>query len=100
MSKPKNTIVAPALDAVVDPANLVIQWNAVTTPVGIQITDYQVIVERPDETRIYTVNLGPNATRVSVPPEFLEPGTDYLLEVLAVERSGNQTITEWRFSTQ
>jgi hypothetical protein len=31
---------------------------------------------------------------VTVPPEFLEVGTVYKFEVLAIEAGGNQTITE------
>ena len=38
--------------------------------------------------------LPPTQTSVSVPAEFLEPDTDYKLEVIAQEESGNRTITE------
>ena len=34
-----------------------------------------------------------------VPPEFLEPGTAYTFEVLAIEAGGNQTITAGSFVT-
>jgi hypothetical protein len=34
-----------------------------------------------------------------VPPEFLEPGTDYLFQVLAIEAGGNETISEGVFDT-
>jgi hypothetical protein len=36
---------------------------------------------------------------VTVPPEFLKPGTAYKVEVLAIAENGNQTITESEFST-
>jgi hypothetical protein len=36
---------------------------------------------------------------VTVPAEVLEPGTDYLFEVLAIANGGNQTITEGCFRT-
>ena len=39
------------------------------------------------------------STSVTVLPELLEPGEDYFFEVLAIEGSGNQTITEGCFST-
>ncbi len=94
------TIVAPALDEVVDPDTLVVRWNPVTTPAGIQIAGYQVIVEKPDQSRTYTVNLGAGATSLSVPREFLDPGTHYLFEVLSIEVGGNQTLSEGSFSTQ
>lgn len=38
-------------------------------------------------------------TQLTVSPELLRPGTDYIGEVLAVERGGNQTITEFCFTT-
>jgi len=84
----------------VDPNNTVVSWNLVTTPAGINIVGYQVIVERADFTRRFDVTLPGTATSVTVPPEFLEPGTAYLFEVLAIEIGGNQTISEGSFSTQ
>ncbi|HEX2494568.1 MAG TPA: hypothetical protein VHK24_12395 [Steroidobacter sp.] len=38
-------------------------------------------------------------TMLSVSLELLQPGTSYIGEVLAVEESGNQTITEFCFTT-
>ena len=38
-------------------------------------------------------------TMLSVSLELLQPGTTYIGEVLAVEESGNQTITELGFTT-
>jgi hypothetical protein len=37
---------------------------------------------------------------VTVPPEFLERGREYGFEVLAIERGGNQTITQSAFVTE
>ena len=39
-------------------------------------------------------------TSVTIPPEFMEPGMDYKVEVLAREESGNKTITEVEFETE
>jgi hypothetical protein len=36
-------------------------------------------------------------TSVTIPPEYLEPGAKHKLEVQAIERSGNQTISELEF---
>jgi hypothetical protein len=36
---------------------------------------------------------------VTLPPEFLDPGTDYKFEVIVQEESGNRTISETEFST-
>ena len=87
-------IASPLEGDVVDPNNTFISWNAVTTPLGINIVGYQVIVERTDALRTFDVKLPATATQVTVPPEFLEPGTQYKFEVLAIEKGGNQTITE------
>lgn len=76
-----------------------ISWTLVdATPAGfpdreINVTAYQVIVES------FQVTLPGTATSVTVPPEFfasLEPGT-YPFEVLAIDVSGNQTLTEGTF---
>ena len=40
------------------------------------------------------------ARSVTVPPEFIEPDATYKYEVLAIEVSGNQTITETEFDTE
>ena len=82
-----------------------IEWNAVinrldpaTEECGgstdLDIVGYQVIVDT------FQVTLPASATSVTVPPEFLEPNTVYLFEVLAIEASGNQTITEGSFMTE
>ena len=82
-----------------------IEWNAVvneldhdTAECGVstdlEIAGYQVIVGT------FQIILPASATAVTIPPEFLEPNTAYLFEVLAIEASGNQTITEGSFTTQ
>ena len=91
---PDGPVILSPLGGVVDPANTVVSWNAVTTPPGINIVGYQVIVERADALRTFDIKLPGTATSVTVPPEFFEPGTQYKFEVLAIEAGGNQTITE------
>jgi hypothetical protein len=58
---------------------------------------YVVVVEKEDDDPIlqtFTVILRPGVTSVWVPEQFLEPDTEYKLEVIAQEESGNRTITE------
>ena len=94
-------ISSPAKGEAVDSGQpVVIDWEPVNDPRGGKITGYQVIVERTDPKRVFTVDLPASKTRVTVPPEFLEPGTEYLFEVLAIEAGGNQTITESSFKTK
>ena len=82
----------------------VVQWETVTMSIDdtpINVVRYEVIVEEDveDAPRVFDVFLGADATQVVVPAEFLEAGTDYVFEVLAIEEGGNQTISEGCFTT-
>jgi hypothetical protein len=91
----------PAVSAAVGPGNsLVISWSPVTSPpVGfpskpITIVGYQVIVG------LFLVTVPATTTSVTVPPEFvasLARGVVQPYEVLAIEASANQTLTEGTF---
>jgi hypothetical protein len=79
---------------------LQISWSAVTTnPPGfpqrpLNIVGYQVIVES------FMVTLPGSALSVTAPPEFVAALTSgmHQFEVLAIDQSGNQTITEGYFT--
>ena len=63
----------------------------------IDIEFYEVVVEKEDDDPIlqtFKVILRPGVTTVDVPGDFLEAETEYKLEVIAQEESGNRTITE------
>jgi hypothetical protein len=91
----------PTVSAKVGDNNLlVIKWVAPGGPPAgfpnrpINIVGYQVIVES------FQVTVPASSRRVTVPPEFvnsLAPG-EHAFEVLAIEASGNQTITEGFFT--
>jgi hypothetical protein len=93
-------ILSPEEGDVVKPANLVIEWEAVTEKIAgsgeLVIVSYQVIVEGGEPARRFDVTVPAKAmdNHVTVPPEFLQPGTEYSFEILAIEQGGNQTITE------
>lgn len=109
--------ISPALDAVVDPTMpVMISWAAVvnkidtTTDEGdcdvtdfdITIVAYEIIVENEsteDPTEEFTIKVPAGVTSVTLPPEFIIPDSEYKFEILAIEESGNQTITESFFST-
>jgi hypothetical protein len=93
-------IVSPADGATVARDDLVARWKPVTTPAGIDVAGYRAIVTREDPLRVFSVDLRAGVNRVEVPEEFLEPGTEYELEVQAIEKSGNQTLTEVAFSVR
>jgi hypothetical protein len=82
----------PTEGAQVDPNGFQVTWEPVTSPAGVDIVTYQVIVNQGG--RELSMYLPPTATSATIPGEFLDPGTPAGGEVLARERSGNQTITE------
>lgn len=100
-------IVSPDEGAALNPNTpVVIDWEPVEDPfpgtdLAVKIVGYQVIVERvkPQPLRVFSVNVGAAVTQVTVSPEFIQPSTEYIFEVLAIEASGNQTITEGAFTT-
>jgi hypothetical protein len=89
----------PVVDSEVNGNSVVISWDPVTgTPAGfpsrpIVIVGYQVLVDP------FQVTLPASATSVTLPVEFVESlaAGSHPFEVLAIEASGNQTITEGSF---
>jgi hypothetical protein len=83
---------------------VVIQWQQSFTTafpggeLGV-IAGFEIIVERIKDGRIFSITLPATATSVTVPQQFIQPNTDYKFEVLAIDQSGNQTITESSFKT-
>jgi hypothetical protein len=111
------TIVAPkvvpeeeAESNTLRPSGVTVRWKPVEETIDgkpVTITGYEVIVtkeEHDDPHGLsrpeYDVHVPPDMTELSVPDEFLEPDTLYELEVLALEKGGNQTITVGFFTTR
>jgi hypothetical protein len=102
-------LLSPAEDAVVpEDEDLLMSWSPVDKTIDgrdINIIGYQLIVERdedPHPTMIgngLSIYLPADVTEIRVPAEFLEPGTNYLWEVLAIGENGNQTLMSSQFST-
>jgi hypothetical protein len=98
---------------IVDRNNLVIEWEPVTKRFigsgSVEIFEYQVILDQGDPereaprvdgtTRRALINLPPSVTSLTVPPEFLLPNAEYEFEILAIEVSGNSTISTGEFIT-
>jgi hypothetical protein len=91
----------PVVSTEVSGDNIVIRWQPVTGPPPgfpnekIDIVGYQVIVEP------FQVTLPASSTEVTLPREFaqtLKAGS-HGFEVLAIDASGNQTITAGSFDT-
>ena len=101
-------LISPEEGAVADPNNTVIVWEPVTQTItgstDIKIVGYQVIVEREDPrrlfgVRVFSADVPASVTSVTVPPEYMEPDTEYDFEVLAIEEGGNQTLSSSSFTT-
>jgi len=87
-----------------DPRSTVLRWRKVPPPKHSRIIGYQVIVSTDTElktlpTITLDVMMPPRANRLRVPRGFLKRETDYEWEVLAIEASGNQTISSAEFTT-
>ena len=98
-----NVPAGPSISTATAPAcsgdTIVVSWAPVTGPAAIlpdgdiNVVEYQVIVEK------LLVTVPASVTSLTVPEEFyqsLAPGT-HAYEVLAIDVSGNQTITEGSF---
>ena len=104
------TLVAPAEGATVPARGVVVRWKPVTETITgdpVTIIAYQLIIEKDVEPHPHMIGkLGlsiyvpRSATSIAVPDGFLEPRTAYNWEVLAIERSGNQTLSSGSFRTQ
>jgi hypothetical protein len=108
----------PEIDAEIVDSTVEISWEAPTTVVDpiatgngpeevcvdpatlgqtLTIVGYEVILESDD--RELTFKLDASVDELVIPLSLLEPGTEYEYEVIAIEESGNQTITEDDFET-
>lgn len=110
-------VVSPQADEEVPVEALVIKWRAAPGVYNpdtrrcdaardVGLVGYQVIVDVENDergiNRQLVVELPPKATQLSVTSGFLRAaaelsGTEFSLEILAIEDSGNKTITERNF---
>src|SRR5919112_1738231 len=102
-------LVSPAEGATVPADDVVADWAPVSRTITgkpVRIIAYQLIIEKdapPPRHMIGTFGLSmyvpPSTTRIEVPKGALQPRTSYDWEVLAIERSGNQTLSSGSFKT-
>lgn len=104
------TLLSPPDGGAVNVTDLNFSWTAVNRTITgkpIRIIAYQLIVERDQpvhrnmigKRNSLSMYLPPNITNMKVPKEFFQPGVKYVWEVLAIEPSGNQTLSSASFST-
>jgi hypothetical protein len=89
------TFIQPQDGATLPADDAVIRWAPVDGAV-----DYEVIVTREDPLRVLDVTLSPEDTSLTVPPEFLDSGVEYQIEVHASDVSGNRIFTEVGFTVE
>jgi len=87
-----------------NPRTTVLRWRKVPAPKHSRIIAYQVIVSTDTKlkalpTITLDVMMPPTANHLRIPRGFLKRDSDYEWEVLAVEASGNQTISAAEFAT-
>lgn len=91
-------ILAPAEGSRVGRSGLVARWGPGRQPAGVRIVGYRAIVSKEEpRLRVLEVDLPAAARHVEIPRAFLATRGEYKLEVQAIERSGNQTLTEISF---
>ena len=103
-------LVAPKEGATVPTRGLVARWKPVSKTITgkpVTVIAYQLIIEKdvePHRHMIGTLGLSMylprTVTSIAVPNGFLQPRTAYNWEVLAIERSGNQTLSSSSFRTR
>ena len=105
------TLLSPEAEAVVSATDdLLVSWSPVTKTISgadVTIIAYQLIIERDGEPHPHMIGkfglsiyLPAAVTSIPIPSEFLEAGTAYNWEVLAIEESGNQTLSSSTFRTE
>ena len=96
-------LVSPIEGEEIDADDAVFTWQAVADPPGSEIVGYEVVVEcdEPEFAKL-TALVGPDVTSLTVAPEVLgqEDAEECKWEVLAIEDSHNQTISEGEFAVE
>ncbi len=95
-------ITSPKEDAELGDSAFTVRWKPGNNPSGVKIKGYEVLVvqEIPGPKRVFSADVPADAQSITVPAQFVQPGIEeYKVEVLAIDTSGNQTLSEIAFST-
>jgi hypothetical protein len=103
-------LVSPAQGATVPVRGVVARWRPVSNTISgepVRIIAYQLIIEKDVEPHRHMIGklglsmyLPRSVTSIAVPDGFLQRRSAYNWEVLAIERSGNQTLSSGSFRTR
>jgi hypothetical protein len=85
---------SPSNGEVVDPTNTVARWNA---PGAEQV---ELIIAQDELGHQLDVILSGSTDRLRIPAQFLRPGREYKIEILAISENGNRTLVESTFRTR
>ncbi len=85
---------SPRDGQVVDRRNTVVRWSA---PGAEQV---EVIIESDELSDVLDITVSGSIDRLTIPRQFLRPGREYKLEILAIAENGNRTIVESTFRTE
>jgi hypothetical protein len=104
------TLVSPAHGATVPERGVVARWRPVSNTITgqpVRIIAYQLIIEQDVKPHRHMIGklglsmyLPRSVTSIAIPNGFLQPRSAYDWEVLAIERSGNQTLSSGSFRTR
>ncbi|MDH3743569.1 MAG: hypothetical protein OES47_00535 [Acidobacteriota bacterium] len=93
--------VSPLEGDEVDPEDAVFTWEPVADPPGSSIVAYEIVVECEEPTvRKILAQVDGSVTSYTAAPEFFENADECKWEVLSIEESGNQTISEVEFDLE
>jgi hypothetical protein len=103
-------LLSPAAGATVPTMGQVASWgpvNRTITGEDVNIIAYQLIIEKDEPPHPHMIGkiglsiyVPASVTSIAIPDGFLEAGTPYKWEVLAIEESGNQTLSSSEFETE
>lgn len=77
----------------VDPDDAIVEWDAP----GAELVE--IIIESDDSDAVFDVIVEGDEGDLDIPSQFLEPNTEYKIELLAISENGNKTIVESTFVT-
>ena len=73
---------------------LVVTWAEIEGAEAIRFE-----LEDEEEEVAITADLSGDSTRFEVPNDWLQPGTEYVVDIKAAGENGNQTVSDLRFTT-
>ena len=66
----------------------------------VDVVLYQVVVEQEELGAVFSIDLPPEVTEITIPDEFTDLGDEFKFEILVRESSGNQTAVESCFEVE